>query len=104
VAIICRGREELGAEISGLEVVLPEFRYRATDAGGVVENEVCPVYIARVAEPIRANADEIAEWAWVSLDDLAGALERTPFVFSPWMTLQLPQLLTQSTKHFGARR
>jgi len=102
-AIIRRGWEELGVGVFALEVVLPEFRYRATDASGVVENEVCPVYAARATGPIHPNPDELAEWAWVSPDHLAGSLARTPFVFSPWLALQLPQFLAQSAERFGAR-
>ena len=33
--------------MSDLECVLPDFAYRATDASGIEENEVCPVFAAR---------------------------------------------------------
>jgi isopentenyl-diphosphate delta-isomerase len=92
-AIVRRARYELGAEIIDLEVMLPDFRYRATDASGIVENEVCPVYLARLGSPLHPNAEEVSEWAWVSPGDLEGALEATPFVFSPWLALQFPCLL-----------
>jgi isopentenyl-diphosphate delta-isomerase len=92
-AIVRRAREELGVTLADLRPALPDFRYRATDASGIVENEVCPVYIARLEEQPAPDPAEVAEWAWVSPDALAGALARTPFVFSPWLQLQLPQLL-----------
>ena len=92
-AIIRRAREELGVALTDLRPALPDFRYRATDASGIVENEVCPVYIARLAQSPVPDPDEVAEWAWVSPEALGEALARTPFVFSPWLQLQFPQLL-----------
>jgi len=90
-AVRRRARRELGIELADLEVALPDFRYRATDASGVVENEICPVYRA-VAEgdPVPAP-DEVAEWAWVQPVALRTAVEATPFAFSPWLVLQLEQ-------------
>ncbi|WP_252976368.1 NUDIX domain-containing protein [Janibacter melonis] len=38
---------ELGLVLDHLEPMLPDFRYRAVDASGVVEHEVCPVWLAR---------------------------------------------------------
>ncbi|MGF2950174.1 isopentenyl-diphosphate Delta-isomerase [Microbacterium alcoholitolerans] len=92
-AISRRAREELGVGITDIRAALPDFRYRATDASGIVENEICPVYVARLSGPPQPEAREVAEWSWVSPDALAGALGRTPFVFSPWLQLQLPLLL-----------
>ena len=65
-AVRRRGARELGIEIGALEPALPDFRYRAVDASGVVENEICPVFSAVVdADPLPAP-DEVAEWAWVA--------------------------------------
>jgi len=85
--------QELGLALRDLELVLPDFSYRAVDAGGIVENELCPVYTAVIDGDPTPDPDEIAEWAWVRPADLAQSLERTPFAFSPWLVLQLPQLL-----------
>lgn len=103
-AIVRRGREELGTEISGIEVVIPDFRYRAIDASGVVENEICPVHVARIVGPLRPNRAEVAEWAWAPLDRLAEAVERAPFAFSPWMVLQLPHMIEHNPQRSGAPR
>lgn len=91
-AVARRAAQELGTEIQDLRVVLPDFQYRAVDASGIVENEVCPVYIAKIASDVHANPDEVAEWKWVSVPDLIEAVRLTPFAFSPWMVLQLPLL------------
>jgi isopentenyl-diphosphate delta-isomerase len=41
-----RARPELGLDLREPTLVLPEFRYRAVAADGVVENEFCPVWTA----------------------------------------------------------
>jgi len=91
VAIRRRAQRELGLTLGALEVVLPDFRYRAVDASGIVENEICPVFRATVdVEPDPAG-DEVAEWAWIHPDDLREAVEAAPFAFSPWLVLQLAE-------------
>ena len=91
-AIVRRASRELGMTISDLEVVLPDFRYRAIDASGIVENEICPVYRAVATSPVDPSPDEVAEFEWVSLDALHDAALAAPFAFSPWLVLQLEQL------------
>jgi isopentenyl-diphosphate delta-isomerase len=90
-AVRRRGARELGIEIGALDAALPDFRYRAVDASGVVENEICPVFSAVVAGDPAPAADEVAEWAWVTPAELRAAVEATPFAFSPWLVLQLEQ-------------
>ena len=88
-----RIREELGLHVGPLTPLLPDFAYRATDASGVVENEVCPVFAGFVTDDDPTpDADEVAEWAWVRWDDLAAAVAATPQVYSPWSILQVPQI------------
>ena len=91
VAIRRRAERELGLALGELEVVLPDFRYRAVDASGIVENEVCPVYRATVDVDPAPAADEVAEWAWIHPEDLREAVEAAPFAFSPWLVLQLAE-------------
>jgi isopentenyl-diphosphate delta-isomerase (EC 5.3.3.2) len=87
-AIIRRCRFEVGAEITDITAVAPEFRYREVDPSGIVENEICPVYAARVTAGIVINHDEVMEYQWVALEALFRALDATPWAFSPWMVME----------------
>lgn len=91
-AVRRRAVEELGIQLDDVRLALPEYRYRAVDASGIVENEICPVHVAVVdADPV-ANPDEVAEWAWADADELVDAVAAAPFAFSPWLREQLPLL------------
>jgi isopentenyl-diphosphate delta-isomerase len=61
-------RQELGLTLRDLRLVLPRFRYRAVMDSGVVENEMCPVYVATYvatsADDVRADPDEVEEHRW----------------------------------------
>ncbi|MDO7883086.1 isopentenyl-diphosphate Delta-isomerase [Antiquaquibacter soli] len=91
-AIARRAADELGIVVTGLEVILPDFRYRAVDASGIVENEVCPVYRAFTTSVVAPNPAEVAEFAWVDPASLATAAAAAPYAFSPWLGWQLAQL------------
>lgn len=87
--------DELGLAVGELTCVLPDFAYTATDASGIVENEVCPVFWARVTHPtptFQANPDEVMDWKWVQWDNLATGAQQTPFAFSPWSVQQVDLL------------
>lgn len=76
-----RCREELGATPRDLALVLPDFRYRA-ESGGVVENELCPVFAARLDdEPLAPDPAEVAATRWI---DWARFLAELPGEYSPW--------------------
>ena len=91
-AIARRAGQELGFEVTAMTEVLPDFRYRAVDASGIVENEVCPVYRAVTTDAVVANPDEVAEFAWVEPSSLSVAAQAAPYAFSPWLGWQLAQL------------
>ncbi|RRJ86247.1 isopentenyl-diphosphate Delta-isomerase [Gulosibacter macacae] len=90
-AVRRRARQELGVEIRGIRPLIPEFRYRAVDASGVVEQEICPVFIAEIDGELNPNPDEVMEWAWADVAEVRRAVTSTPFVFSPWLVEQLKQ-------------
>jgi isopentenyl-diphosphate Delta-isomerase len=88
-AVTARAIVELGIAITELEPVLPDFRYRAVDASGIVENEICPVFRAVTTDAVAPNPEEVAEWTWVAPADLRAAVAAAPYAFSPWLVLQL---------------
>jgi len=91
-AIARRALDELGIRVRDLQLILPDFRYRAVDASGIVENEVCPVFRAVTTDAVAPNPAEVAEFAWVSPEALATAATAAPYAFSPWLGWQLAQL------------
>ncbi|WP_440589761.1 isopentenyl-diphosphate Delta-isomerase [Pseudarthrobacter phenanthrenivorans] len=98
-AVRRRGEHELGLRLEQVELKVPDFRYRAVDASGMVENEICPVFTALAASALNPRADEVMEWQWTDPALITAAVAATPWAFSPWLTLQLPLLYPD---RFGA--
>ena len=73
---------------TGIEPVLPFFHYRATDASGIVENELCP---STPRTRPRPRSPTLAR-SWTSPGSiraaLAPAIAHAPWAFSPWLVLQ----------------
>lgn len=64
-AALRRVPEELGTSPSGLRMVLPGFRYRAVDASGLVENELCPVMMGRIdAASVQPEPEDAGQTLW----------------------------------------
>ncbi len=90
-AVERRAPQELGVPVHSVEPVLPDFRYRAVDAAGIEENEICPVFRAQTDGDPAPVWDEVAEWEWVEVADLTAALAAVPATFSPWLVQQWRQ-------------
>jgi isopentenyl-diphosphate delta-isomerase len=86
--------QELGVDVQDLRTVLPDFAYVATDASGIVENEVCPVFAGRLHPDaqVMPNTEEVMDWSWTPWEQLVAAVSATPFVFSPWAVAQVREL------------
>ncbi|GAA2220453.1 hypothetical protein GCM10010429_54280 [Micromonospora olivasterospora] len=89
-AVHRRAQAELGLTLSDLHLVLPRFRYRA-ELDGVVENEMCPVYVAQAAGDPVPNPDEVDQVEWVGWDSFRERT-RTDETLSPWCRLQIDEL------------
>lgn len=73
-------------------MTLPDFRYRAVDGSGVVENEICPVFRSELVGDLQPNPDEVVEIRWVHTAALRTAIDATPWAFSPWLVMQAREL------------
>ena len=91
-AVRRRGAEELGLAVTDLELVDADFRYRATDASGIVENEICPIYFARTARSPQVNPDEVMDLVWLAPADLVRSVEAAPWAMSPWLVSSLDRI------------
>ena len=85
-------QHELGVDVTDATCLLPSFRYRATDASGVVENEMCPVFAARCDDEPALNPDEVVESRWIELDELRDAVAAAPWALSPWLLEQVASI------------
>ena len=91
-AVRRRGAEELGLVLTDIELVDPDFRYRATDASGIVENEMCPIYFSRTTQSPAANPDEVMDLLWLTPTQLRHAVEAAPWAMSPWLVSSLDRI------------
>ncbi|WP_226913270.1 isopentenyl-diphosphate Delta-isomerase [Gephyromycinifex aptenodytis] len=84
--------EELGAQVETLTCALPQFRYRAVDASGVVENEVCPVFVGSLRGSVDPDPGEVMEYSWAPWASVRATAASAPALISPWSVLQYAQL------------
>ena len=96
-AIARHARHELGLEIRDVRSVLPDFRYRAVDASGIVENEVCPVFIATTDGAPAPNPEEVMDLRWVAPEEFTALVDLAPWTLSPWAVEQVPRMRGELT-------
>jgi isopentenyl-diphosphate delta-isomerase len=80
-------RRRLGEEM-GFACDLREsfsFQYRAELDDRIVEHEIDHVFIGSFSGEPDPNPNEVAEFQWLSLDELRGAIEARPEAFTYWL-------------------
>ena len=90
-AVRRRVEQELGTTVTGLRLVLPRFRYRA-EQEGVVENEMCPVFVGSAAGPVVPAPDEVDEARWVPWQAFRAGVLDGSLTVSAWCREQVAQL------------
>ena len=82
-AIARRARFELGLEVADLRPAVPGYRYRA-EFRGVVENEICPVYLGRFTGTPAPDPTEVGEWELLEWAAFRRRQESEGDAWSPW--------------------
>jgi isopentenyl-diphosphate delta-isomerase len=82
-AIARRAAFELGLPVSDVRPALPGYRYRA-EFQGVVENEICPVYLGRFIGSPRPDPSEVGEWELLDWAAFRRRQETEGDAWSPW--------------------
>jgi len=91
-AVRRRVLDEVGLGAQDVRLMLPGFRYRAVMPNGVVENEMCPVFVAVSSGDLAPNPDEVDDATWVDWARFrAGVLDGSREI-SPWCRQQVEQL------------
>ncbi len=73
-AVARRLKFELGIEADSILEILPDYRYQATHLG-VMENEICPVFVGRIGTEFELNSDEVEAVDWIDFQDFVARLK-----------------------------
>lgn len=90
-AVHRRVQQELGTAVSDLVLVLPRFRYRA-EQDGVVEHEMCPVFVGTAEGPVHPDPSEVDAAEWEPWADFRAAVLDGSRTVSRWCREQVEQL------------
>jgi isopentenyl-diphosphate delta-isomerase type 1 len=91
-AVRRRARSELGVDVRDLRLVLPDFRYRAV-MNGLVEHELCPVFVGFVDDDhLATDPEEVDDARWVPWPQFRGEVLAGNREVSPWCAEQVPLL------------
>ena len=82
-AIARRAGFELGVQVDRIRPALPGYRYRA-EFRGVVENEICPVYVGRFDGTPAPDPAEVADWELLDWAAFRRRQEAEGDAWSPW--------------------
>lgn len=93
---------ELGMTAEGVRVIAPDYRYKTPPFNGIIENEICPVYLAHALGEPKPNPAEVEAYKWISWDAYVQELSSdTTDVFSWWSKDQLPHIRSQIEAFLG---
>ncbi len=85
-ATLRRLKEELGFEAP--LTFLFKFQYQARFGEIGSENEVCSVYVGKSNQLPSPNPNEIADWKYISVEQLENEMKARPDRFTPWFKME----------------
>lgn len=81
-AVRRRAQFELGLELGEVELAAP-YRYRF-EREGVVENEICPIFVGKIIGDPSPNPDEVEAIKWLTWSEFLAELKSNPDNWSEW--------------------
>lgn len=96
-----RLREELG--VAGVDLIHADrVEYRADVGGGLTEHEVVDLYVGEAPAGMAVSPDpeEIMDWEWIDIEDLAEEIAEEPARFTPWLRIYMDR---HRSEIFGPR-
>ncbi len=85
-AALRRLNYELGYQpnqIKDLKIVISNYRYRY-QRDGIVENEICPILVAKTKHQPSLNPDEVQATKWILWTEFLKIAKKKPKEFSEW--------------------
>lgn len=79
-----------------------KFRYQASYGDLGSEHELCHVFLGRIGDDVRPNAEEILAIRFVSADTLDRELSESPERYTPWFKLEWDALRQEHADLLGA--
>lgn len=95
-AVKRRLKFELGIDLNEAYEILPDFSYKA-EMNGVVENELCPVFVGFTDQKLIINKNEIENIRWIKWPNFLKEIKQNPGKYSIWCE-QEAKLLSQNKK------
>lgn len=90
--------EEMGF-VTGLTRIF-EFIYRADFDNGLTEYEYDHVYTGVYEESIEPNKEEVNDYCYKSLEEIASSLQMHSQKYSSWFLIAFPKVHVWAKKHF----
>lgn len=90
VAAHRRLKEELGIEIPLTEIF--SFLYRADVENNLVEHEYDHVFAGEYSKELHPDANEVADYAYCTMNDLSQRLQQHPERFTTWFCIAFPRI------------
>jgi isopentenyl-diphosphate Delta-isomerase len=74
---------ELNLEVTNLQVIIPDYRYRFSHLG-IVENEICPVLVAFCDVNPKINQEEVENFKWIPWGKFISDIKENKLQLSEW--------------------
>ena len=70
-------------DLKNIHEILPNFFYKA-EMNGIVENEICPVFVTFTNQNPKINPDEVENIRWIKWQDFLNKIKQKPGTYSIW--------------------